>query len=707
MINISSIKAFVKTIEQEDFGFYFEFEPGLNILSGENSSGKSTILSCIYYCLGMEQLASFGNSDGLKECLKTSFKYDKANHTVFSSYTELKLNNTKGDFASIKRIIKSEYNEDTNLISVTVNDGEPEDKFVHQDGDTDHEDGFYTWLSNFSGISIPIFEDIDGSKTKILYLQQIFASSFVEQTKGWSDFFAQIPIFNTKKAKQKIVEYTLGLSGLVEEFELDKLKNDEKEFKLVWTNTIETFQSLISYYNLRTPNIGETFTVELTPTKIDKLELQTKTETGNFIGLSEIIKKLGFAIEKISKKNEVIKIPQISASELTKRHAETSEKLQYLNKEYQQIQNEKVNEIIKRKKYQQTVAQLKKEIEALEGINKINQLKSFNVGAVENCPVCNSSLLSHPDIQLQNVEKVGSVKSLSFFKSEKSLYDSYLANSEDLINRFDKTIAYYEERIDEIKEVLDLLDKQLIDDSRIPSRVDIQEEMRLRFELEKMNKIQNYFSRFKTDLKQIAQKMALLRARKSQLNANKALDEDKIGIFKRVFIKFLNAFGYSNEIVSRIYISLEESNKLFPVVAMTDMPAQPIRLVSSASDFIRAQWAFYMTLLIKAEHHLGILVLDEPGQHAMKSADLIALLKEASIVSDRQLIVAISKENKILVESGDEDKEAITEVPLLKLLNDSGLVEDKDYKLNMINDNSRIDKCIQPLKDLDDLEDSQ
>ena len=67
MINIHSIKGIVLDKENRKFGFHFSFQSGLNILSGDNSSGKSTVLACIYYCLGMEQLASYGNTDGLKE----------------------------------------------------------------------------------------------------------------------------------------------------------------------------------------------------------------------------------------------------------------------------------------------------------------------------------------------------------------------------------------------------------------------------------------------------------------------------------------------------------------------------------------------------------------------------------------------------------------------------------------------------------------
>lgn len=699
MINIQSIKAIVESSNKQKFGFDYKFKPGLNILSGDNSSGKSTVLSCIYYCLGMEQLASYGNSDGLKECLKSSFKYDNTNYTVFSSYAELHLTNKVGDVAIIKRIIKSAYNDNTNTISVKINNDEAEEKFVHASGDTDHEKGFYRWLSEYSEISIPIFTDEDGSRKKILYLQQIFASSFVEQTKGWSDFFAQIPVFNTKKAKQKIIEYTLGLSGLIEEFELDKLKEREKEFKVVWSNTVDAFQAVASYNNFLTANLSETFSIDFSPKKIEKLALQTRKEDGNYESLDEIIKSLETKTRTISKKNEQnIKAP--ASGELMKKHAEVSKKLLYLSIEYQEIETARTNEEIKVNKYKLHVEQLNREVEALEGIKKLNDLESFKVGSVENCPVCNSSLLHKPDIKFTNINLVDSINSLSFYKSERNLYESYLKSSQNLISRFTKTLAYYEERISEIKDTLTILDRQVLEDARIPSRIDISEEIRLKFELGKMEKINTQFTRFKRDLIELTDTIALIRNRQKELKRHVLLDEEKVLSFKLKFVEYLKNFGYSQEILHRITISDEESNKLFPVVyGQPGLPPQPIRLVSSASDFIRAQWAFYITLLVKAKFHLGILILDEPGQHAIASADLIQLLKTTSAIKDRQIIVAISKEDKIKTStSADGESTQEVTIDLLSILEESDLIEKTDYTLNMIEGHSRKDKCIQPIE---------
>lgn len=694
MIKIHSIKALVTDTSGKNFGFDYSFSSGLNILSGDNSSGKSTVLSCIYYCLGMEQLASYGNSDGLKECLKTSFKYNNQNFNVFESYAQLNISNEKGEIAVITRVIKSPYTEDTNLINVQVNDGIEEEKFIHAAGDTDHDDGFYRWLSDFSNIAIPLFVDEDGTKQKILYLQQIFASSFVEQTKGWSDFFAQIPVFNTKKAKQKIVEYTLGLSGLIEEFELDKLKQREKEYKIVWTNTVETFQTITSYYNLLTANLAETFTAELSPAKIMKLDLQTRDAKGNYSTLNTIISDLMIQDRDLTLKN-TLDTSKITSSEILVKHNDTRKKLVYLNKELQKVRDEQINEEVKIKNYLITVEHLNREIEALEGINKLNQLKSFHVGAVENCPVCNSSLLTNPDIQFTNIDKINSSKSISFYKSERSLYESYLKSSQNLNGRFDKIVTYYQEKIRELKNILSILDQELLDDSRIPSRISISEEMRTKFELEKMVKIGHQFNRFKSDLTEISEKLAKIRSRKEILKRHFELDQEKIKDFKNQFIRCLEKFGYSKEILSRIYISQDESNKLFPVVNVGTITPQPIRLLSSASDFIRAQWAFYMTLLVKAEHHLGILILDEPGQHAIASADLQELLKEASKNKDRQILVAISKEDKITTSENGQTIQV--EVDLLNILKETKLIKNQDYTISIIDSHNRKDKCIQPL----------
>ncbi|MDV3616315.1 hypothetical protein CMU80_02490 [Elizabethkingia anophelis] len=695
MINIQSIEAIVLDKQKVRYGFKYDFSAGLNIISGDNSSGKSTILSCIYYCLGMEQLAATGNSDGLKECLKSSFKYEHHTILVDESHAELHLYNEKKDFAIVKRSIKSNYGEDANILFVQVNDGDPEEKFIHAKGDSDHESGFYRWLSDFSGIDIPVFESESGMQ-KILYLQQIFASSFVEQTKGWSDFFAQVPIFGTKKAKQKIVEFTLGLSGLVEEFELDKLKEEEKEIKTYWSNSVDNFQSLLAYNNFSTANLPRIFTTELKPKKISKLTITTRALNDKYESIEQVILYTKTVLDELQKKNSVNTDLKESNSLLLQKQIQLRTDLKFLNEEVNTLQKEKINEQSKILKYESTLEQLKREIEVLEGLQKINHLETFHVGSVKNCPVCNSSLSANPDIELQNIERVNAIKSLSFYKSERSLYESYIKSAKNLLERFDRTLLYYNERISDLRINLETIDKEIIDDSRIPSRVAINDEINYRFELNKLEKVKVQFDQFKVHLTEFAENLSAIKERREILKSHQVQDKEIVYTFQNNFLKYLTSFGYSKEILDRIFISTEENNKLFPVVNTPGIIPQPIRLMSSASDFIRAQWAFYLSLLVKAKFHLGILVLDEPGQHAMATEDLKMLLKEAAKIKNRQVIIAISKEDKVIKEElSDGSTIEAKEIDLLTMIKDTGLVEGKDYKLNMIDGNGRKDKCIQ------------
>jgi hypothetical protein len=74
-----------------------------------------------------------------------------------------------------------------------------------------------------------------------------------------------------------------------------------------------------------------------------------------------------------------------------------------------------------------------------------------------------------------------------------------------------------------------------------------------------------------------------------------------------------------------------------------------IRFESSASDFIRAQWAYYTSLLktflAKSGNHFGILIFDEPQQQSASTQSLKAFLQELQNYKDSQVIVFASFQN--------------------------------------------------------------
>jgi hypothetical protein len=684
MITLKRIRVTITTPKEEHFGFDFTFKKGLNILSGENSSGKSSVLAAIYYCLGMEQLLGGYNADIFRNSFMKEFKYNKTTYNVFHSKAELHIENDNNDKAIIYRNIVNQYKGKPNLLEVSQNNSSFETKFVHDIGDTDTDEGFYKWLIDFTGIKLPIYIDKEtGKQKKILYLQHIFATCLVEQTKGWSDFFALLPNFtNTKKPKQKIIEYTLGLSNLSNEFKKDLLQVEEKEHKQRWTAEVKGFNNIAWYSNFYTPSLLEKYTNDLKESSINKFSLKRKDEKNNtIISIEVIILRLESRLKELKEKNKITTPKNNKNSALLKKQLQLKENISLLNKELESIIKEYHNEKLKRENYTKRLTQITKEISALENMKKINTLSELTINDVENCPVCNSLLTINNQPKLKNHEKITSSESILFYKSEKSLYEAYLNNSDKLMQRFSKTKNYYKDKIRIKNDELNIIYKQLVSDERLPSKSDISEEVKIEYLLKEAKKINIEFNALKNNLIKIAEKLAKIRFQKKQLKQGDAEDKNKIDSFKRQFQALLGDFKYDKSIADRVQIP----SQLIPIVKEGTRTPFPMRSKASASEFIRALWAFYLTLLIKGENHLGLLILDEPGQHAMKLREMKTLIRLTGQMKDKQIILAISNDK-----TKTKAKYALDE--LLE-----GFEKDVDYSINIIKDNGRDDKSIQPL----------
>jgi hypothetical protein len=194
------------------YGFEIKFDKGLNIIAGPNSRGKTTINSCIYYALGMEELLGAHNEKALDKALKKEFtiKLNKADskgdiYKVESSKVILEIENSNKEIVCLERYItpNSKSIKTTNIAVYLTsldslndeNEVKQEVYFVNSRGNNEDPNGFYNWLSTFICIELPQVSNSSRSNNySPLYLQTIFSTLFIEQTKGWSDFFATMAI---------------------------------------------------------------------------------------------------------------------------------------------------------------------------------------------------------------------------------------------------------------------------------------------------------------------------------------------------------------------------------------------------------------------------------------------------------------------------------------------------------------------------------
>ena len=231
-----------------EFGRTLRFSDGLNLVVGDNTSGKTTIVRTLFYCLGMEELIDGKIDDrSLDKSVKDSFRCNVSDKgdiewIVKSSYVILQLSNNKGKYLTIKRAIK-EDNAKHNVIAVWENSYDkmlPEARreyYIHSSDDHNIDYG------------IPIIDVPSRNSDKMtkLYLQTLFALTYIEQTRGWSDFFATIRSFNITSPKQRIIEYAMNYDMDTDLSVSNSLKQKKKAIEVEWQKHVRDLTRYLSY----------------------------------------------------------------------------------------------------------------------------------------------------------------------------------------------------------------------------------------------------------------------------------------------------------------------------------------------------------------------------------------------------------------------------------------------------------------------------
>lgn len=647
MLVIKNISAIIN-VKNDDglFGFNFDFTRGVNIITGENSTGKSSILSCIYYNLGMEQLLGMTQKGVLDKCLTSEFSYQGHSYKVLDSKISLKIENSLGNKAILKRDAVS-LSGLTNVITVTENE-ESRRYFLHSKDDHTDERGFYRWLQDFIGVNLPTEKE---SGKHSLYLQNLFAACFIEQTKGWSDFFAQMPSFNMKDVKQKLVEYLLDLDCFEKDLEKDKLTAEKSELLEIWNQNISKFNGLDRTISYKIGEIAPKY-FPLPITKPNKLELYVhmNEEWKSIVSVYDqkvrdysFIRNNNRKVEKNKNLNDISEERKVLKLDLIKNQRIKAK-----------IERQFSSELMKINSYKIQLKKLTEEKSNLIGSKKVDSILS-DLSKSESCPLCDTEL------KIDNLEHELSSKTfdnaLNFISSKISMVEHYLKTFSNLESDYAKDMNYYNEQIAEIRTKISNIDRDLLSSNVSVSREDVYTEIRLAHEVEKYKNLIDAFDNLKNDLSFLNKRIRHINEDIKDINTSFKGDTEKLKKFESVFTDFLKKFHYSSN--DDYFINIRDRNPYKAVPSVFNQATnthQPIRISSSASDFIRSEWAFYLALLKCSPYHPGILMLDEPGQHAMSPDSLKVLLEQSNTFEGKQIILAISKSTK----GYDENKRKTT-----------------------------------------------
>lgn len=634
--------------EEKHFGRIIPIKNGLNIIAGDNTSGKTTIAKCFYYILGVEEiLDGKHNTQTMDKSIHLSFDLnnnegDKDTYMVVKSCVMAQLSNTEGKSITVRRILKDGINEKFMEVDVfeckqkEITEKTQRTSYYLNSPDDHNEKlpfGYFQYLAKFAGLPIEKVPTKSGKEYN-LYLQTLFALDFVEQTRGWTDYFATIRSYNFIQPKQRIVEYALGIGFDEGSVTSKQLKKENEMLKEKWDKQVRNIKQYLTYNNITISGLEN----DIAKQKSTKFDLQYAIigETDN---LTRTLAKMESSIEELNA--HLRKTNDQRFSDYNRQLADFNEKESQYDNFYRKLQDD----YNKREEIVRQLENIDEEISRNQNISHVSNL--LNSQHVRKCPTCHRELditdNGYLDIDSNDIDI-----NIRYLKTQRGFLNGLLGSLNKNIDEKEIYLAYYKKILLQEKEKLNAAYVEVADQNDMPSEHTMMEMTDLKLKLASYKEVHQ-------QVKLMVEDMWPQKATFEQNKKNiKTLDEDdnatgnkEMNALQGVFQKLLKSFGYKSNDTGQVTLMYDDknSNYLYLPQALVGIYEEHLRSVSSASDFVRSVWAYYLALMKVGTQHPGFLLFDEPCQHSINEVDLKTLFEKCAEM-DRQIILFCSSEPK-------------------------------------------------------------
>ncbi len=636
------------------------FKDGLNIIQAGNTSGKSTCLQAIIYALGLERALGPQLAIPLPYAMRERIHAaEKAEYeSVLQSFVELEIENEAGQIAVVHRDVVG--GKDTKLIRVafgsTLSTGlapmEQRDFYVLDGGAAVQEDGFHYFLTSFLGWDLPIVSRFDGNECP-LYLETIFPMLFVEQKRGWSTIQGPFPTyFRIQDVARRVMEFLLDLDVAQYRRQRAELRNAIAEFNNYWSLERIKLQDAAAKIG-RMRGLPEKPTAEFA--QEPEIDLQLFHD-GEWIRLTELVTEIEEDVAVL----ETAQTPMIDtiAPEIEARIAFLRFQVDAETAVLEAVRNEHASEVQDSQALTTRVQALEIDLRRNKDAQKLQRLGSdLGKAAYEHiCPTCHQDVTNE---LLPTVDSVGMAleENISFVKSQLELYRSGLGASKERLQEIAGRFRGVDRSLQDKQQELRSLRQELLRPGTSPSRTAIENLVRQQNFLAQLRSIDDLALSLIDDLQHIAKGWAEATSTLRNLPEDNltADDRKKVELLTSKIIEQLAAYGFRSFEADEIALSLDNFRPLVRARKDDEVIEKEINFEVSASDAIRLKWAYLLATFelkrAKSTNHPGLVVFDEPGQQEIRSGDLFAFLKRASLASREsgQVIVSTSEELELVV----------------------------------------------------------
>ena len=235
------IRAVSIDVETEDglaAQYRTEFGPGLVVVSGPNSVGKSLLFQSLIYGLGLDGMYGPSHDHGLlTRAMTEEIRLGGEQRRVLRSSVAIEVENREGQVLTAQREVAGDSNDRLvatwaeAAITAETSDGTRRDYFVRRGGAAVEESGFHKLLAEFLGWDLPIVPAFNNREVP-LYLEILFPFLAIEQKVGWSGILPRIPTYlQVRDPLQRGVEFFLGLELVQRARDLQRLIDREADLR--------------------------------------------------------------------------------------------------------------------------------------------------------------------------------------------------------------------------------------------------------------------------------------------------------------------------------------------------------------------------------------------------------------------------------------------------------------------------------------------
>lgn len=652
-MKLRAIKLRIETSHGE-FGFKFEFSRGLTVIRGSNSSGKSTLFNCLIYGLGMEEIIGGKGEKVLNYAVKEFFVQGDTKITVNSSEVFVEIENLAAQAITLRRAIRDSLRQ-TKLVEVFEGAhltagaelGTPRPTFLFDPGSAQKQEGFFQFLEGFMGYQLPQVPTTSGGTTK-LYLQTLFAALAVEQKRGWTDYIANVPFFGIRDARIRVTEFLLGLSVFERQAKRAMLDASAVVIDSDWRKVCETLRLAARANGVVIDGLAASPTSGFDAQKVllAKSDGKTKTPLAEYIRLlRNEHSSLGEKVEAYGKASGTTALHELET---------VSSELQHLSVLHERATTNLTLQMASLEELRLLLSETTEDLERNKTVLKLRSLGAqMDVEiATDHCPTCHQAVEDTLLLGIVSGPQMDLKTNIEYLDSQRRMLQNQISGALEEIAQSQVAVADVSARVAKTHDYRNSL-RGDVSTGVSESRAIVRRQIQIELELSNLQAFIVQSANLMETFGEIAERLAANQADRQALpkEAYSQVDLSRISLFEKNFRTNASAFGYESAAINEIRISLDTLTPVLSELELREIRTRPqtsLNADSSASDFVRLIWSYLLALHQTSSmrgfegHHPGILMMDEPGQHSMRSISQHALLQLLSGQAGLQSIVAAS-----------------------------------------------------------------